>query len=120
MNYSLSDIFFILAIFQLLFISFFLFTYEKGRRISNGLLGCFFLSICLNLIDVFLLMKRIYFANPSLAGWGNCLPLLFGPFLFLYTQSILQKDFVLKGKKWLHFLPFLLFFLGTEGYWLSL
>ncbi|MFI5152333.1 MAG: helix-turn-helix domain-containing protein [Chitinophagales bacterium] len=119
MTIGISDIFFILVIFQLLFISFFLFTYNKGKKISNILLGSFFLSICLNLIDVFLMMKKVYFSNPSLAGWGNCLPLLFGPLLYLYTQAVLIENFRFNTRKWLHFLPFIMAFLALEFFWLQ-
>ncbi len=114
MNIGLPDIFFIIVLFQLLFLSFFLFTHEKGRRVSNILLGMFFFSICLNLMDVFLLVKKVYFSSPGWALWGSNLALVFGPLLYLYTQSVLYKDFAMKGKKWLHFLPFIILFLGTE------
>lgn len=120
MNITFSGILFVLVIFQLLFLAFFLFTREKGKRISNLLLGFFFLSIACNLLDVFLLMTGFYFSYPFLAGWGNSLPLLFGPLLYFYTQSAIYMDFHLSRKKWLHFLPFLLFFVGTEGYYLFL
>jgi AraC-like DNA-binding protein len=117
---SLSGILFALVIFQLLFLAFFLLTREKGKRTSNILLGVFFLSIALNLLDVFLLMTGFYFSYPFLAGWGNCLPLLFGPLLYFYTRSVIYKEFHFRNKKWLHFLPFLLFFTCTEGYYLFL
>ena len=119
MNITIADIFFILVIFQLLFISFFLFTYNKGKKISNILLGFFFLSICLNLVDVFLLMQRVYFSNPQFAGWGNCLPLLFGPLLYLYAQSILIENFRFTGRKWLHLLPFIIACIALEVFWLK-
>ena len=45
MSFSLSDTFFVIVIFQLLFTSVFLFTHQKGRRISNTLLGAFFLFL---------------------------------------------------------------------------
>ena len=118
MNINLTDILFVLVIFQLLFLSFFLFTQEKGRRISNILLGGFFLSISLNLLDVFLFRTGVYSSKPWMAGWGNSLPLLFGPLIYLYTQSVLEKDFSLNAKKRIHFLPFFVFFLVTEIYFL--
>lgn len=118
MKFSLSNILFILVIFQLLFLSLFLFTYKKGRRISNILLGLFFLSISLNLLDVFLLLTGTYSSNPWLAGWGSNLPLLFGPFIYFYTQSVLNKDFDLNTKNWIHFLPFIILFFVTEIYFL--
>jgi AraC-like DNA-binding protein len=118
MNISLTNILFILIIFQLLFLGLFLFTQGKGKRISNLLLGFFFLVIALNLLDVFLLMAGAYSENPWLAGWGSCLPLLFGPLIYFYTQSVLEKDFSFKFKKWRHFIPFIVFFTGTEIFFL--
>jgi AraC-like DNA-binding protein len=117
MTFSLSDILFIIVIFQLLFTAFFLLTHKKAGRISNGLLGALFLAICLNLADNFLLIKRFYFSYPSLALWSVWMLLLFGPLLYLYTQSVLFRDFSLSGRKWLHFLPFITLTLVTEIGW---
>jgi len=61
-------------------------------------------------------MEGAYSTYPWLAGWGSCLPLLFGPFIYLYTQSVLKKDFVVTAKSWKHFLPFIILFLATEIY----
>jgi AraC-like DNA-binding protein len=116
MRLDLTSILFVLIIFQLLFLSTFLFTQQKGKRISHWLLGSFFLSIALNLLDVFLLMNRAYSSCPALAGWGSCIPLVFGPLLYLYTRSVLQKR---SGFSWVHFLPFAVFFLGTEIFYVS-
>jgi len=120
MAFNLSNILFILIIFQLLFLSFFLFTQKKGQPAANSLLGFFFLSICLNLLDVFLLNTGIYFSYPNFAGFGACLPLIFGPLLYFYTRAIIYKNFAFNLKNLVHFLPFVIFFLGTEFYYLSL
>jgi AraC-like DNA-binding protein len=117
MTFSLSDILFIIVIFQLLFTAFFLFTHKKAGRISNSLLGALFLAICLNLADNFLFIKRFYFSYPSLALWSVWMLLLFGPLLYLYTQSVLFRDYSLSGRKWLHFLPFITLTLLTEIGW---
>ncbi len=114
MNVSLSNILFVLVVFQLLFLSLFLFTQEKGKRISNVLLGCFFLTISLNLLDVFLFRTGAYSSYPWLAGWGNSLPLLFGPLIYFYTQSVLNKNFAITSKSWKHFLPFIVIFSLSE------
>jgi AraC-like DNA-binding protein len=120
MTFNLTNILFILIIFQLLFLSFFLFTQQKGKQAGNNLLGLFFLSICVNLLDVFLLNTGIYFAHPNFAGLGSCFPLLFGPLLYLYTKSVIYKNYPAGLKSLLHFLPFVIFFLGTEFYYLTL
>jgi AraC-like DNA-binding protein len=116
MRLDLTSILFVLIIFQLLFLSTFLFTQQKGKRISHWLLASFFLSIALNLLDVFLLMNRAYFTCPALAGWGSCIPLVFGPLLYLYTRSVLEKR---SGFSWVHFVPFVICFLITEIYYVS-
>jgi AraC-like DNA-binding protein len=114
MKIDLTNILFVLIIFQLLLVSLILLTQVKGKRVSNILLGLFFLTICLNLLDVFLLQIGVYFSNPQLAGWGSCLPLLFGPFIYFYTKSVIYKDFRVTFKSWLHFLPFIVLCTGTE------
>jgi AraC-like DNA-binding protein len=119
MTVTPSGILFSLLIFQLLFLSFFLFTQEKGRRISHVLLGLFFLLMALNLLDVFLLMTGVYFSHPALAGWGSCLPLLFGPLLFFYTRSVLYKEFAIDWRKGVHLLAFGIVFCYAEGIYLS-
>jgi len=118
MSFSLADILFVIVIFQLLFTSLFLFTHRRGRRSSNGLLGTFFLVIGLDLADNLLLIKGVYLARPEYAIWSVWLLLLFGPLLYLYTQSILFRDFRLSLRKCLHFLPFVVLFIITEVYWL--
>src|SRR3954466_13843483 len=106
MQFSFSDILFMMVLFLLLFISVFLFTSNRGKWISNVLIGCFFLSLCLNLIDSFLLLKQFYFQYPVFALWGSNLLLLCGPFIYLYTQSIVYNDFHFTSKRLVHFIPF--------------
>ena len=118
MNISLADLLFALVIFQLLMLSFLLFAPSKGKSISSSLLGAFFLSICLNLADVFLFRLGIYYNYPAFAGWGSSLPLVFGPLLYFYTRSIIYKNFTITLKWLWHFLPFIGFFLVTEVYYL--
>jgi AraC-like DNA-binding protein len=108
MNFSLTDILIIIVIFQLLFISFFLFSQEKGNKTSLFLLGAFFLSFCLNLIDGFLLLQRVYFDYPNFALWASFMPLLYGPLLYLYIRSVLFNDMVVHRKTYFHFAPFIL------------
>lgn len=119
MSFSLADILFLLVIFQLFFTSGFLYTYRGGRKVSNALLATFYLAIGLDLLDNLLLIKGAYSGQPRFAFWSVWLLLLFGPLLYLYTRSILYRDFRFTRAKWVHFLPFALLFLVTEVYWQS-
>lgn len=111
MQFSLQDILLLFVIFQLFFISIFLFSKETGKKISNVLLGFFFLSFSLSLADSFLLKNELYINHPSLATWSGAFPLLYGPLLYLYTQSLLFSDFKITIKRLLHLVPFVLFFI---------
>jgi AraC-like DNA-binding protein len=95
-----------------------LFSRQKGKKISNRLLGFFFLLIGLNLLDVFFLATGVYFSHYNLAGFGACLPLLFGPMLFYYTQSVVYKSFSITLKNVWHLFAFVVLFCVTEAYYL--
>lgn len=120
MSFSLSDILLVIVIFQLLFTSVFLIIHRGGGVVSNRLLGAFFLVAGLNLLDNLLLIKGIYTGHEAVALWSVWLLLLFGPLLYLYTQSVLYRGFRLTIRKGWHFLPFIVLFLITEIYWQAL
>lgn len=106
---TLRDILSAIVVFQLLLLAVFLFTHKKGKRISNLLLGGFFLSLCLNFTDGVLIFNNAYHDFPELAFIGNNFSLLFGPLLYLYTRSVIYQDFQLRSAVLWHAVPFLLF-----------
>ena len=54
MEISILNIITILILFQLVFVSLFLFTSKSGRRLSNRILGFFFLSTFENILPILL------------------------------------------------------------------
>ncbi len=70
--------------------------------------------MALNLIDSYLIVQRAYAGNTVWVGWGACVPLLFGPLLYLYTRSLLIAVFRLTIREWLHFVPFAVLFILSE------
>jgi AraC-like DNA-binding protein len=84
------------------------------------LLGGFFLAIGLNLTDNLLLNLGVYEGKAVFAFWSVWILLLFGPLLFLYTQSVLYRDFRFGWRKALHFLLFVVLFVVTECFWLAI
>jgi AraC-like DNA-binding protein len=111
MHIKFTDILSIVVIFQLLFLFVFLVSHRKGKRVSNVLLGLFFLAVCLNFTDGLLILNNAYLTYPSFAFIGNNFSLLFGPLLYFYTKAVIYKDFRLKPGMLLHAVPFLLFLL---------
>ncbi|MEM1120680.1 MAG: helix-turn-helix domain-containing protein [Bacteroidota bacterium] len=95
-----------LVIFLFLFFAIFLFTYQKGRRLSKNLLGFFFLALGLAVADVAMQVNNTYQQVPQVAFIFNTLPLLYGPLLWLLTKSATASDYTLKKVDYLHFLPY--------------
>lgn len=86
------------------FLSLLLFS-KKGKTQADKILACWLLLIGLHLLFFYLHFSKISFNYPALLGFDIPLPLLHGPFLFLYTASLTNQ---LPGKKkllFLHFIP---------------
>lgn len=95
-----------LVIFLFLFFGLFLFFFQKGNRLSKNLLGCFFVALGLAVADVFLLKNGTYFQSPQYAYFLNSLPLVYGPLLWLFTQSVVKSEFKIKRSDLVHFIPY--------------
>jgi AraC-like DNA-binding protein len=114
---NLPDILMLLLIVQLFFVSIYLFSKTTGKAVSNRLLACFFGCISLSLADNFLLRTGVWYRYPEAATLSSGFPLLYGPLLLFYTQSLIYKNFRVTPKKLLHFLPFsLMFVVSFIGY----
>ena len=96
----------LLVLFQLFFISFFLFFSKKGRKLSNYLLAFFFLSLAFGLLDYYLLISGYFEVNTQYALILNSLVIFHAPLLLLYTQSLTDEKFKLNTIHLLHALPF--------------
>ena len=93
---------------SLVLITFFLRT-RKGVKIQNQLFALLIFALTLRigksvLLYIFSDELFSYLLNLGLAGF-----LSVGPLFFLFTKSVLNKNFKLKHKDILHFLPSLLF-----------
>jgi len=103
---ELFQILTLLVLFQLFFISFFLFFSKKGSKLSNFLLAFFFLSLASGLLDYYLLISGYFETNTQYALFLNSLVIFHAPLLLLYTHSLTSKNFRIKFIHLLHALPF--------------
>ncbi|HEY8958665.1 helix-turn-helix transcriptional regulator [Chitinophaga sp.] len=77
----------------------------------------FFFAV-LHLVYISWYAQEGYFEKPQLIGWEMPLPLLHGPFLYLYISSLTNQKSRFPGI--LHFLPFLLAYLVLAPVLLSM
>src|SRR4051794_1475711 len=78
---------------------------KKGKTQADKILACWLLVIGLHLLLFYLYFSKMYFNYPALLGVEIPLPLIHGPFLFLYTASLTHKFPIKKKSVVLHFIP---------------
>ncbi len=94
-----------------LFFSVLLFSKRK-KHIEDYLLGGIFSLLTINCFYVFLLARSTdQFYIPYLSEFVYAIPLLYGPLAWLYTKAVTLTSFRLKAVQWLHFVPFIGFFI---------
>lgn len=91
------------------FLSFILLN-KKGKSIADNILFTWLCVILIHLILFSIISSNKYLNFPYLLGLEIPLPLLHGPFLFLYTLTLTTEQAV-RPKLLLHFLPYVLVFL---------
>jgi len=105
-TFEFNDILIIVILVQLLLFSFYLVTQKKGKLISNKILAVFLFSKSLVLINF--LLYRFSVRSPHLYFILIPFAFLYGPPLFLYVKSLVNKNFALKKWDVLHLVPFVL------------
>ena len=92
MVYTLLNILSSIVIFQLLLLSVFLFSINRGKSRSNRLLALFFLLLAINLTDGLLVYYGFYEKFPALAHVEDGFVFLIGPVsVLLHEVGCLQK-----------------------------
>lgn len=107
----------ICIVVQLALLSVFLISSRKGRKVANLLLAFFFFLLIINLADGIIAYTGLYTRYPYLAHLEDGFVFLFGPSLYLYTQSILYNDFRIRRKHFLHAVPFVALTLAYQIYY---
>jgi len=117
MVYTLLNILSSIVIFQLLLLSVFLFSINRGKSRSNRLLAAFFLLLAINLTDGLLVYYGFYEKFPALAHVEDGFVFLIGPVLFFYTKSVVYRKFEWKTTDLLHLIPFIAFTVVFQTYY---
>ena len=108
MSADLLKILFVVLCFQFLFVSIFLFQSRNGKSISNKLLAILFFMLSFAIINLYLAVFRIEVSFPGLLFIDDTFMFAYGPLLYVFTRSVLIKDYKIKNKDLLHFILFIL------------
>jgi AraC-like DNA-binding protein len=104
MKLSKIDIASLLTLIQLLLLAIIVFSYKKGKRLSNLLLGGFLVSNAMIPGNYFLILFHWLPGpvEPYVAVMGSTAYALLMPFLYLYIQSLCDHRFRIKPGHLLH------------------
>ena len=101
---------YIIGIIITSFLSFLLLT-KKGKSIADTILFIWLCLILVHLILYSIISSNEYLKFPYLLGLEIPLPLLHGPFLYLYTLTLTSQQDI-RPKILLHFLPYAIAFIA--------
>jgi len=101
------DTFFLIGAAFALFFSVLL--YNKQRRsLADIILSIWFSIFVLHLLSFYIKSSGLYIDFPHFIGASDSLAFLYGPFLFIYTTTLISEKPEFKKTYLLHFIPFLL------------
>jgi len=102
------QIVYIIGASQAFFLSILAFN-KKNKNDADYVLAIWLCFIAFHLLDYYLLKTGFSYEHPHLLGIGACFPLLQGPFMYVYTLVMINKNTRLSPVYLLHGLPFLVF-----------
>ena len=88
---------------QSLFVAFVFFT-KKNKLAADWILTSWLLAIGFRMLVLIMQLEHGEFFDAQFSV--GLVPLTFGPFLYLYTKSLILNTTALKWKEYLHFVPF--------------
>lgn len=114
------EIIFIIGASQAIFLALLAFN-KKNRGDADLVLTIWLFLIAVNLLDFYLLKTGLAYEHPHLLGIGACIPLLHGPFLYIYLLIMISSDNKILPGYLLHGIPFIAFtiFFMFDFYFLS-
>ena len=96
-----------LGVIHGLFLATFLWIYPKGKRVSNRILSLLLVILSFR-IGKSVLLEFDEIIDIKLIFIGLATIMAIGPLFYLYTHSLLTKEFQIKKKHLLHFIPSLI------------
>lgn len=90
---------------------------NKSKTLPESILTMWMASISIHLFSYYLFQQGYWKVYPHLIGITAPLPLIYGPFLYLYIWHSLKNETHLSQKDYLHFLPVILSYLYMSRFY---
>lgn len=99
-----------------IFLALLLFT-KKGKSTADYILTLWLVLIALHLVCYYIRISGVYVEFPYLLGVEIPLPLIHGPFLYLYTAALVNEGNS-RQRRFIHFIPVTIAYLLLSGFFL--
>lgn len=106
MHIDVSNFLLAASVIQAVVFSVFLIFPSNIGQTSNRLLVVALLSIAAGYAEIFLYSAGVTVQHPNYAYIGTLLSILQPPAIYLYTKSLMRRDFAIKPRHFVHLLPF--------------
>ncbi len=106
MQIDVSNFLLAASVTQAVVLSVFLALPSNIGQTSNRLLVVVLLSIAAGYAEILFYSAGMTVRHPNYAYLGTLLSVLQPPAIYLYTKSLMRRDFVIKPRHFLHLLPF--------------
>ena len=106
MQIDVSNFLLAASVTQAVVLSVFLVLPSNIGQTSNRLLVVVLLSIAAGYAEMLLYSAGVTARHPNYAYLGTLLSVLQPPAIYLYTKSLMRRDFAIKPRHWVHLLPF--------------
>ncbi len=106
MQIDVSNFLLAASVTQAVVLSVFLLLPSNIGQMSNRLLVVVLLSIAAEYAEILLYSAGMTVRHPNYAYLGTLLSILQPPAIYLYTKSLMRRDFAIKPRHFVHLLPF--------------
>lgn len=110
MGFAYQYAFYFLGVSLAYIVSFLLIRSTAEHKVANRMLGIAFFSMAWYNMIYLLTLTKVYPQVYWLAGWGPSMSFLIAPCAYLYVRMMVTQRDKFEKTDWLHFLPFLIFF----------
>lgn len=110
---------FIVCILQGLFLISLLILKRAKNPLASNLLSALILLMILSNLGYLVMHTGLVNYVPQFAGVSYGMVLLFGPLIYFYSKSVVNKTFQWNKKCWLHFIPYLLQVFANIPYYVA-
>ena len=116
---DLVAIIILLGIVQGLFLGTLLITRKSGNKRANRILGFVFFNVSISMLYYLFYSTNLFLKYPHFQKTTFPTTFLYGPLIYFYAKVQTDSSFKIRGKQFLHFIPFILVLISNIPFYMQ-